>query len=112
MLKEGLQAYFHQQVLGSAGVALTSTHLLHLVTSAGADALGLGDTVGDFSVGHQFDAVWLRPDDGSALDISLRHAHSPEDALAKAFAMGSSGDLAGVWIGGDPISSGPVATAG
>lgn len=100
MFKEGLQAYFHQQLLGPAGVPLTSTHLLHLVTSAGADALGLRETVGDFSVGKQFDAVWLRPDDGSALDISLRHAHSPEDALAKAFAMAGSSDVAGVWVGG------------
>jgi guanine deaminase len=105
MLKEGLQAYFHQQLLGSAGVALTSTHLLHLVTSAGADALGLADTVGDFSAGRQFDAVWLRPDGGSALDISLRHADSPEDALAKAFAMGGTADVAGVWVGGSPITS-------
>jgi guanine deaminase len=103
MFKEGLQAYFHQQLLGQAGVALTSTHLLHLVTSAGADALGLADTVGDFSVGRQFDAVWVRPDADSALDISLRHAHSAEDALAKAFAMGGSGDLAGVWVGGRSV---------
>jgi guanine deaminase len=103
MLKEGLQAYFHQQLLGTAGMALTSTHLLHLVTSAGADALGLGDTVGDFSVGRQFDAVWLRPDAGSALDISFQHAHSAEDALAKAFAMAGSGDVAGVWVGGRSV---------
>jgi guanine deaminase len=103
MLKEGLQAYFHQQLRGPAGVALTSTHLLHLVTSAGADALGLADTVGDFSVGQQFDAVWIRPPDGSALDMSVRHAHSAEDALAKAFAMGGSGDVGGVWIGGLPV---------
>jgi guanine deaminase len=103
MLKEGLQAYFHQQLLGPAGVSLTSTHLLHLMTSAGADVLGLADTVGDLSVGRQFDAVWLRPGDGTALDMSLRHSHSPEDALAKALAMGGSGDVAGVWIGGRAI---------
>jgi guanine deaminase len=104
MFKEGLQAYFHQQLLGSAGLALGSAHLLHLVTSAGADALGLADTVGDFSVGRQFDAVWLRPDQGSTLDVSLRHADSAEDALAKAFAMASSADVAGVWVGGRPVT--------
>ncbi len=103
MLKEGLQAYFHQQLLGPAGVALTSTHLLHLMTSAGADVLGLADIVGDFSVGQQFDAVWLRPDEGSALEMSFRHAHSAEDALAKAFAMAGSSDVAGVWIGGRAV---------
>jgi guanine deaminase len=104
MLKEGLQAYFHQRLLGSAGVALTSAHLLHLATTAGADALGLADTVGDFSVGRQFDALWLRPGEGSPLDVSLRHADSADDALARAFAMGVSADVAGVWVGGDPIS--------
>ncbi|MGI8522097.1 MAG: guanine deaminase [Nocardioides sp.] len=103
MFKEGLQAYFHQQLLGSAGVALTSVHLLHLATSAGADALGLADTVGDFSVGRQFDALWLRPEPGTALDFSLRHADSAEHALARAFAMGSSADVAGVWVGGSPL---------
>ncbi len=106
MLKEGLQAYFHQQLLGRAGVALTSAHLLHLMTSAGADALGLAETVGDLSVGRQFDAVWLRPGDGTALAMSLRHAHSAEDALAKAFAMAGSGDVHGVWVGGSPVGAG------
>jgi guanine deaminase len=103
MLKECLQAYFVQRLLGPAGTELTSTHLLHLATSAGAEALGLSETVGDFSVGRQFDALWMRPPDGSALGISLRHAHSAEDALAKAFAMGGSGDVAGVWVGGRPV---------
>jgi cytosine/adenosine deaminase-related metal-dependent hydrolase len=50
LFKEGLQAYFVQQVLGDRGLPLTPAHLLHLATSAGADALGLGDAVGDFSV--------------------------------------------------------------
>ena len=61
LFKEGLQAYFMQQLLGERGLALTPAHLLHLATSAGAAALGLADEVGDLSVGKQFDAVWLRP---------------------------------------------------
>ena len=67
LLKEGLQAYFIQQLLQEAGLALTAAHLLHLATRAGADALGLDD-VGDLSVGRQFDAVWVRPPVGSTLE--------------------------------------------
>ncbi|MDQ4096502.1 MAG: guanine deaminase, partial [Actinomycetota bacterium] len=49
LLKEGLQAYFMQQLLGPDGLPLTSAHLLYLATAAGADALGLADQVGDLS---------------------------------------------------------------
>src|SRR4030095_10615650 len=41
LFKEGLQAYFMQQLRGPEGVPLTSAHLLHLAKSDGADALGL-----------------------------------------------------------------------
>ena len=51
LLKEGLQAYFMQQLLQEEGLALTSAHLLYLATRAGADALGL-DEAGDLSVGR------------------------------------------------------------
>src|SRR4029079_13434551 len=60
LFKEGLQAYFVQQLLGREG-PLTSTDLLHLATAAGAEALGLAGEVGDLSVGKQFDATWVRP---------------------------------------------------
>jgi guanine deaminase len=99
LLKEGLQAYFMQQLLQEEGLALTSAHLLYLATRAGADALGLDD-VGDLSVGRQFDAVWVRPPVGSTLDAALVHATGPDDALAKAFSLGGVADTAGVWVGG------------
>jgi guanine deaminase len=101
LFKEGLQAYFVQQVLGDRGLPLTPAHLLHLATSAGADALGLGDVVGDFSEGRQFDAVWLRPEPGGVLDIGLRHAEDPADALGKAFALAGAGDVARVFVAGE-----------
>ena len=59
--KEGLQAYFMQQLLGAQGLPLTPVHLLYLATRAGARALGLADRVGDFDPGKDFDAVWVRP---------------------------------------------------
>ena len=62
--------------------------------------------VGDFSVGKELDALWLRPEAGTTLDIALRHAVSPEDALAKAFALAGPADVAGTWVGGTRV---PVA---
>ena len=101
LLKEGLQAYFAQQLLGPDGWPLRPVHLLHLATRAGAAALGLADEVGDLSVGRRFDAVWLRPEPGSTFDVALRHAEDAESALARVFALGTSGDVAGVWIDGE-----------
>jgi guanine deaminase len=103
LFKEGLQAYFAQRQLGEEGLPLTSAHLLHLATSAGAEALALEDQVGDLGVGKQFDAVWVRPPEGSTLDVGIRHAGDAEHALAKVFAMASAGDVAGVWIAGAQV---------
>jgi guanine deaminase len=102
LLREGLQAYFVQSLLGADGLPLTPAHLLYLATAAGAEALGL-DSVGDLSVGKEFDAVWVRPDDGSTLDVVLTHANDADDALAKVFALGGPADVRGVWVGGDRL---------
>lgn len=106
LFKEGLQAYFMQRLLGDRGFPLTPAHLLHLSTQSGASALGLGDVVGTFDVGKEFDAICLRPPAGTALDIGLRHAGSPDEALGKVFALASDADVADVWIGGVQIASG------
>ena len=98
--KEALQAYFIQQLLGPAGLSLTPAHLLYLATRAGAQTLGLEDRVGDLAVGKDFDAVWLRPADGTTLAVNLRHARDTADALARIFALGTPADVAGVWVRG------------
>ena len=41
LFKEGLQAYFVQQLLGREGHRLTAAHLLWLASSAGAEVLGI-----------------------------------------------------------------------
>jgi guanine deaminase len=105
LFKEGLQAYFVQQALGEAGVRLTSAHLLHLATTAGAAALDLASTVGSFGEQMAFDAIWLRPRSGTPLDILLRYAASPDDGLAKAFAHATSADVAQVWVAGELVSA-------
>ncbi|MGN6751455.1 MAG: guanine deaminase [Intrasporangium sp.] len=105
LFKEGLQSYFVQQLLGGEGTSLTSADLLHLATRSGAAALGLGEVVGDLSVGKQFDALWLCPREGGPLDVGLRHAASPEQALAKAFTLAGPADVAATWVGGDHVTS-------
>ena len=54
-------------------------------------------------MGHQFDAVPLRPLSGSALETVLTHAPDPERALAALFSLGTSADVAQVWVGGDVV---------
>jgi guanine deaminase len=103
LFKEALQAYFLQQLRGPEGVPLTSAHLLHLATSAGADALGLRDQVGNLEVGKRFDAMWLDPSPDTPLAVGLRHADGPADALAKTFALATPHDVHGVWVDGERV---------
>ena len=103
LFKEGLQAYFVQQLLADSGLPLEARHLLHLATAAGARSLGLGEQVGDLSVGKRFDAVWVRPRRGTTFDVVLRHAAGPDEALAKVFALATPGDVARVWVDGQMV---------
>ena len=103
MLKEGLQAYFCQRLLGDHGHPLTSAHLLHLATAASAEALGLDD-VGDLRVGKRFDAQLLRPADGSPLAVGVEHADDAEEALARIFTLGTPADVRAVWIDGELLT--------
>lgn len=107
LLKEGLQAYFMQQLLGAEGVPLTPAHLLYLATRAGAEALELQNLTGDFTVGKQFDAVLISPQAGTPLRAVFEHADSAERLLAATFASGTAADTARVWIGGEQVLSRP-----
>ncbi|TCC12048.1 guanine deaminase [Kribbella soli] len=100
LLKEGLQAYFCQQLQGDQGRPLSAAHLLYLATTAGAEALDLPQ-VGHLSVGHHFDAQLLRPAEGSPLAVGLAHAEDTEEALARIFTLGTPADVQAVWINGD-----------
>lgn len=103
LLREGLQSYFMQALLGPDGLPLTAAHMLYLATAAGAAALESDAEVGDLSVGKQFDAVWVAPQPRSTLDVALEHAADADDALAKVFALGGVSDVCGVWVGGDRL---------
>ena len=100
LLKEGLQAYFVQPLLGTDGLPLTAAHLLHLATRAGA-ARARPRRPGGRPRRRQAVRRGLgAPARRTALDVGLRHAACAEDALAKVFALGGDADLADVWVGG------------
>jgi guanine deaminase len=61
--------------------------------------------VGDLGIHKAFDAIWLKPRDGSTLAAVLGHAADPSDALAKVFALASPADIARVWVSGDEVAS-------
>lgn len=103
LFKEGLQAYFAQQLLGKHGYRMTSAHLLYLATKAGALAVGRGDEVGELSVGHQFDAVWIYPRRGTSTAAVMDSASDVVDATTRMFAQATSDDVASVWIAGERV---------
>lgn len=101
--KEGLQAYFMQQLLGAEGLPLTPAHLLYLATRAGALALGIADRIGDFAVGKEFDAVLWQAPRNSDLGVNLQYASDASDALARIFALATPADVHGVWLKGERV---------
>lgn len=111
LLKEGLQAYFMQQLM-PGGHPLSPAHLLYLATLAGAEALDLHGRTGDFSAGKAFDAVYLSPPPGTPLNAVMRHAEGPERVLAALFTLGSAADVRQVWVEGDTVHTAPLPTPG
>ena len=74
---------------------------------AGAEVLGLADTVGDFSVGKEFDALWLRPSAGSTLDVALRHAESADGGGRQGVRPGRARPTSpATWVAGEPVHRG------
>jgi guanine deaminase len=85
------------------GCLLRPEHLLYLATRAGAEALGLGAGVGDLSAGKSADYVLVRPPPGGTLDVVLRHADSPEEALGAVFTLAREESVAEVRLAGEPV---------
>ena len=103
LLREGLQAYFMQALLGADGLPLTPAHMLYLATRAGAEALGLADEVGDLSVGRQFDAVWVAPDSRHHPGQGARARRRRRGRAGQGVRPGRTGDVRRVWVGGDQV---------
>ena len=105
--KEGLQAYFMQQLLGARGPAAhPGPPAVPGDPGRRVGRSGLADRVGDFNPGKEFDAVWLRPAAGSTYAVNLAHAADSADALARTFALATPADVAGVWVRGQRIRAG------
>jgi guanine deaminase len=99
MLKEGLQTYLMQRVAPEPMV-LTAAQLLYLATRAGAGALGLEDTTGDFSAGKAADLVYLRPPADSVLAEVLCGVSTLPEALAALFTLAGQESVREVRVNG------------
>jgi guanine deaminase len=104
MLKEGLQAYLMQR-LAPDGFPLDATHLLYLATRGGAEALDLGDKIGDFTPGKAADVVYLRPPANHPLASVIERAESLERILAALFTLGDSSCINKVRVEGTIVYS-------
>ncbi|MFN3267395.1 MAG: guanine deaminase, partial [Deinococcales bacterium] len=102
MPKEALQAYMMQQQMPN-GYKLKVAQLLYLATLAGAEALDLQEQTGDFSSGKAFDAVLIQPAKNTPLEILFQNASDLERMLAGIFTLGSSADVAKVWVEGQVV---------
>ncbi len=99
MAKEALQAYMLQRVAPD-GADLGPAHLLYLATLAGAEALNLDATTGDFRSGKAADFVYLRPPAGSVLAEVVQRADTLDQALAGVFALAGAESVREVRVEG------------
>src|SRR5919202_1309733 len=103
LFKEGLMAY-HVQMVRAGGELIGPAHLLYLATRAGAEALGLGDEIGDLSPGRSADFVLVRPPADSTLELVLRQSPSAEATLGALFTLAREDCVAEVRIAGERVA--------
>jgi guanine deaminase len=115
MLKEGLQAHLMQRVAAD-GMNLDPARLCYLVTRAGAEAVGLGDEVGDLQPGKAADLVYIRPPADSSLAEVLSRVQSMEESLAAIFTLAGPESVREVRVAGsvvhranEPVAGTPLA---
>jgi guanine deaminase len=94
---------YHVQMVRAGGELIGPAHLLYLATKAGAEALGLGDEIGDLSPGHSADFVLVRPPEDSTLHTVLRQSPSPEATLGALFTLAREECIAEVRVAGEPV---------
>jgi len=99
LLKEGLTAYIAQRY-AEDGFPLTPAHLLYLATRAGAEILGLENTLGDLNVGKAADIIYVRPEEKSTLEVHFRHLDSLEQLLGSLFTLHGEAKVEKVWLDG------------
>jgi len=104
LFNEGLQAYLGQ-MLRTDGERLGPADLLWLATRAGAEALGLGDEVGDLAPGRSADLVVVQPPAGSTLEAVLADSPSAEAALGAVFTLAREASVAEVRVAGRVVAA-------
>jgi guanine deaminase len=104
LFNEGLQAYLGQ-MLHPEGLELGPAELLYLATRAGAEALGLGDEIGDLSPGRSADIVVIQPPPGSTLEAVLARSPSPEAALGSIFTLAREVSVVQVRVAGRVVAT-------
>ncbi len=102
MLKEALQSYLLQR-LAIDPITITPAQMLYLATRAGAEALDMEASIGDFTLGKQADYIVIQPRPGSPLNNVMHGQPEPERALAALITLGASDDIRQVYVGGDLV---------
>ncbi len=102
MLKEALQSHLLQR-LAVDPLTITPAQMLYLATRAGAEALEMESSVGDFTPGKQADYVVIQPRQQSSLANILKNSPDPERTLGAIFTAASAEDIREVRVGGDLV---------
>lgn len=88
--------------------SLSYAEAFHLATVGSAEALGLGDTVGNFMVGKSFDALVIDP---YAPNSPIDEAHDPVEAadvlhtFQKFLFLGDDRNIVSIFVGGRQVKS-------
>jgi guanine deaminase len=102
LFNEGLSAYLGQ-MLHPDGQFLGPVELLYLATRAGADVLGLGAEVGDFTPGKRADVIVVQPPAGSTVEAVLAHSPSAEASLGAIFTLAREVSVTEVRVAGEVV---------
>jgi guanine deaminase len=102
VLKEALQAYLLQR-LAPEPFSLNSSQMLYLATKAGAEALGLGQQIGDFEHGKDADFIHVLPQKGSALETITSTPEHPGRSLGAIFTLAGAESIQEVRVCGERV---------
>jgi guanine deaminase len=102
VMKEALQAHLMQRIAADP-ITLTPAQMLYLGTRAGAEALGMEASIGDFDSGKSADYFVMRPPEKSPLAAVLRSVPDPQRMLAALFTLAGSDSILEVRVEGEPV---------
>ena len=83
---------------------LSHLDALHLATQAGADALGMGESIGSFDAGKRFDAIVLAAELPTVRAFEGGVAEDANDLLHKLLTMGDDRNIKAVFVGGKKLA--------